>query len=106
MSPKSATNFERDFGARMRKLRKARRISQEMLGKRLGISFQQVQKYENGTNRVSVGRAVEIADVLGTDLPTLIGTHADPLTPAAIRGELKQAFRSIKTACEAAGVAL
>lgn len=108
MSAKTITSFERDFGARMRKIRKAQRISQETLAKKLGISFQQVQKYENGTNRMSVGRAIAAAEALGTDLPTLLGLDM-PLSsspPAAVKGELKNALRSIRQACQAAGVAL
>jgi len=43
-------------------------MSQEKLGEELGLTFQQVQKYEKGTNRISVGRMVEIAKVLGVDI--------------------------------------
>ena len=40
-------------------------MSQERLGDSLGITFQQVQKYEKGTNRIGAGRLHQIADVLG-----------------------------------------
>jgi hypothetical protein len=40
-------------------------MSQEKLGEMLGLTFQQVQKYEKGTNRISVGRLLDIANVLG-----------------------------------------
>ena len=39
--------------------------SQEQLGEHLALSFQQVQKYEKGTNRISAGRLLQIADFLG-----------------------------------------
>ena len=39
--------------------------SQEQLGERLGLTFQQIQKYENGANRVSAGRLLQIADFCG-----------------------------------------
>ncbi len=42
-------------------------MSQERLGKEIGVSFQQVQKYENGTNRIGAGRLAEISKVL--DVP-------------------------------------
>jgi len=54
-------------GARLRSRRKQLRISQERLGKEIGVSFQQVQKYENGTNRIGAGRLAEISKVL--DVP-------------------------------------
>jgi transcriptional regulator with XRE-family HTH domain len=43
-------------------------MSQEKLGDLLGLTFQQVQKYEKGTNRISVGRLVDIAKILGVDI--------------------------------------
>lgn len=39
-------------------------MSQETLGEAIGVTFQQVQKYEKGTNRVSAGRLIEIAEAL------------------------------------------
>jgi transcriptional regulator with XRE-family HTH domain len=54
-------------GSRLRTRRKQLRISQEKLGKEVGVSFQQVQKYENGTNRIGAGRLAEISKVL--DVP-------------------------------------
>jgi transcriptional regulator with XRE-family HTH domain len=54
-------------GSRLRVRRKQLRISQERLGKEVGVSFQQVQKYENGTNRIGAGRLAEISKVL--DVP-------------------------------------
>jgi transcriptional regulator with XRE-family HTH domain len=43
-------------------------MSQEKLGEMLGLTFQQVQKYEKGTNRISVGRLVDIAKILGVGI--------------------------------------
>ncbi|CAK02246.1 helix-turn-helix domain-containing protein [Bartonella tribocorum] len=40
------------------------KISQKQLGDRLGVTFQQIQKYEKGLNRVGAGRLQEIADIL------------------------------------------
>ena len=40
-------------------------MSQEKLGEALGLTFQQVQKYERGANRIGAGRLHQIADVLG-----------------------------------------
>ena len=43
-------------------------MSQEKLGEMLGLTFQQVQKYEKGMNRISVGRLVDIAKILGVEI--------------------------------------
>lgn len=56
--------IDRHVGQRIRMRRMMRSMSQEKLADELGLSFQQVQKYEKGTNRVSAGRLVQIANVL------------------------------------------
>lgn len=55
-------------GARIRLQRQVLGVSQARLGKELGVTFQQVQKYEKGINRVSPSRLQHIADVLGTSI--------------------------------------
>ncbi len=52
------------IGMRIRTLRQERGLSQAELGNLLGVSFQQVQKYEKGINRVSAGRIHRVAEVL------------------------------------------
>jgi transcriptional regulator with XRE-family HTH domain len=52
-------------GARIRMRRMILGISQEKLGTALGVTFQQVQKYEKGATRVGAGRLLEIANYLG-----------------------------------------
>jgi transcriptional regulator with XRE-family HTH domain len=54
-------------GHNIRILRLERRMSQGDLAERIGVTFQQVQKYEKGANRVSAGRLARIADAL--DVP-------------------------------------
>jgi transcriptional regulator with XRE-family HTH domain len=55
-------------GKRVRLRRVAIKMSQEELAKALGITFQQVQKYENGTNRISCSRLYDIARALKTPI--------------------------------------
>jgi transcriptional regulator with XRE-family HTH domain len=64
MATKSATDIDKQVGARIRARRQALQISQTALAETLGLTFQQVQKYENGTNRISTGRLTEIAKTL------------------------------------------
>ena len=53
--------LDRHVAARIRQKRVELGMSQETLGEALGVTFQQVQKYEKGTNRVSAGRLFTIA---------------------------------------------
>ena len=53
-----------EVGRRIRARRLARHMSQTDLASRLGLTFQQVQKYEKGTNRVGAGRLHRIAEIL------------------------------------------
>ena len=56
-----------EIGRKIRALRLQRGLSQTSLAEGIGLTFQQVQKYEKGTNRVSAGRLQKIADML--DMP-------------------------------------
>jgi transcriptional regulator with XRE-family HTH domain len=55
-------------GRNIRILRQDRRMSQTELGRQIDVTFQQVQKYENGTNRVGSGRLFKIASILGVPI--------------------------------------
>ena len=61
-------------------------MSQERLGDLLGLTFQQVQKYEKGVNRIGAGRLFEIARILGVPIDFFydgVGTSADSTPEAA-----------------------
>ncbi len=59
--------IDRHVGSRVRMRRMLAGVSQEKLGEALGLTFQQVQKYEKGTNRISASRLQQIAKML--DVP-------------------------------------
>lgn len=61
------------LGSRIRLRRRELALSQEQLARQVGITFQQVQKYEHGTNRVSFSRLVEIAQALRCGVMDLVG---------------------------------
>ena len=65
---KSTGSIDKEIGSRVRMRRVSIGMSQEKLGDMLGLTFQQVQKYEKGTNRISVSRLVDIAKILGVDI--------------------------------------
>jgi transcriptional regulator with XRE-family HTH domain len=70
-SPRTATAVDAYIGAQMRERRSALGLTQGALGKKLGVSFQQVQKYENGVNRVSAARLFEICKALKVPLASM-----------------------------------
>ncbi len=94
-------------GLRLRTLRKSKGMSQEQLGKALGITFQQIQKYERGTNRISASMLVKSARALEVSPNTLLPDEGDPTpsSPAILtilaqtRGveELVQTYARIKS---------
>ena len=56
-------------GSRMRMRRMMLGMSQEKLGDAFGLTFQQVQKYESGKNRMGASRLQQAADILGVEVP-------------------------------------
>jgi transcriptional regulator with XRE-family HTH domain len=62
--PRSANPVDTHVGSRIRVRRQVLKMSQEKLGDELGVTFQQVQKYERGTNRVGASRLWRLAEVL------------------------------------------
>jgi transcriptional regulator with XRE-family HTH domain len=71
ISPRGASAVDRYIGTRMREQRLALSMSQERLGKELGVSFQQIQKYESGVNRVSAARLYSICKALNVSLSSM-----------------------------------
>ena len=67
-------------GGRIRLRRRTRGVSQEKLAEDLGLTFQQVQKYERGANRVSASKLYEIAKSLRTSIAYFFEGLADPST--------------------------
>lgn len=64
MAKKSPNPTDKHVGARVRMRRMMLSMSQEKLGDALGLTFQQVQKYEKGTNRIGASRLQHIASIL------------------------------------------
>ncbi len=61
------TAIDTHVGNRIRLRRSFLRVSQEKLGEHLGVSFQQIQKYEKGSNRIGAGQLYQIARFLNVD---------------------------------------
>jgi transcriptional regulator with XRE-family HTH domain len=65
MSPKQPDSIDKLVGRNIRIQRLAKGLSQTELAQKLGVTFQQVQKYEKGVNRIGCGRLFQIARILG-----------------------------------------
>lgn len=71
-------------GARIKIRRHAIGMSQATLGDHLGVSFQQVQKYERGSNRISASMLVRTAEALGCPASVLLGDEGGPSLDAEL----------------------
>ena len=76
---RSATGEDIDIGMRIRLRRIELHMSQDQLGQALGVTFQQVQKYEKGMNRISVSRFLDICRALKVDPNYLAAWEGKPL---------------------------
>ncbi|MGH1376249.1 MAG: helix-turn-helix domain-containing protein [Alphaproteobacteria bacterium] len=56
------------IGKNLKNIRILKDMSQEMLASKVGITFQQIQKYEKGVNRIAASRLLELASILNVDL--------------------------------------
>src|SRR5579872_5918956 len=64
MAKKAPNPIDKHVGSRVRMRRMMLSMSQEKLGNSLGLTFQQVQKYEKGTNRIGASRLQQISHIL------------------------------------------
>jgi transcriptional regulator with XRE-family HTH domain len=71
-------------GACIRRRRRELSLSQSALAKTLGVTFQQVQKYERGANRVSASMLVRTAAALESSVAELVGEVAQPGEPVIL----------------------
>jgi transcriptional regulator with XRE-family HTH domain len=77
-SRSAANPIDLHVGARIRMRRRLQGVSQEKLAEALGLTFQQVQKYERGANRVSASKLYEIAAMLKAPIAYFFDGLADP----------------------------
>lgn len=82
---------EREIGRRIRARRMECRLSQNELAKRIGVTLQQVQKYEGGANRIGAGRLERISEAL--DVPVAFFFTEDEAIQANLSGETHGIFQ-------------
>jgi transcriptional regulator with XRE-family HTH domain len=86
-------------GERIRLRRTELGLTQEQLAEALDVSYQQVQKYETGANRVSAGRILEIARKLGVDVGYFfegLSDEDDPSLPLEHGGRQRAAIELVR----------
>ncbi len=81
MLKKAPNPIDRHVGSRVRMRRMMLGMSQEKLGDALGLTFQQVQKYEKGTNRIGASRLQQIAHILQVPVEFFFEGAPDFVTP-------------------------
>lgn len=81
--PKNRSPIDAVVGQNIYRFRRMIGVSQTVLGGRLNVSFQQVQKYEKGTNRITVGALVEVANALNVNVKDLLVGSDDVRLEAA-----------------------
>src|SRR5262245_19172523 len=82
---KGATDYDRAIGARIREARLAQKMSQKVVAQLIGVSYQQLQRYESGADRVAPARIERLVSALNRPLgwffpnATDVRTSADPM---------------------------
>jgi transcriptional regulator with XRE-family HTH domain len=84
MSAKTPNPVDKYVGSRVRMRRIMLGLSQEKLGDALGLTFQQIQKYEKGTNRIGASRLHQIADIL--QVPVSFLFEGGPASSTTVEG--------------------
>lgn len=95
---------DKTTGQLLKEIRKARGLTQMQLSEKIGVSYQQVQKYEKGMDRISVDRLKQIARAVGVPVSTFFSAENEMTAePPALYGkigdeeqELLQLYRRIK----------
>jgi transcriptional regulator with XRE-family HTH domain len=80
MKAKSPTSIDAYVGSRVRARRKVLRLSQVGLAEQIGVTFQQIQKYEKGINRIGASRLQTIAETLGVPVQFFFENDTEPTT--------------------------
>ena len=88
MPAKPPNSVDKHVGSRLRMRRIMFGMSQEKLGEALGLTFQQVQKYEKGTNRIAASRIQQICEILQVPVSFLFEGSPTDISKAADLSEV------------------
>ncbi len=101
-SPRKVSDADKGIGQLVRQSRRRVGMTLDDLAKKLGLSYQQVHKYENGTNRISAGTLAAIANILAVPVDHLFpedallgGATNGDTEVEQLRGEISRVIRTI-----------
>jgi transcriptional regulator with XRE-family HTH domain len=80
-----ADGRDEEVGRRVRSRRLEQKLSQTELAGRIGVTFQQVQKYEKGVNRIGAGRLQRISEALSVPITFFFGNQSLTAAPAELK---------------------
>ena len=92
-----ADNRDAEVGRRVRSRRLECRLSQTELADRIGVTFQQVQKYEKGVNRIGAGRLQRISEALEVPISFFFGGGATGTVAKETAGSSESVFGFLQT---------
>jgi len=87
------------IGARIRSVRNDAGMTLESLADRVGISCQQLYKYESGANRITVSRLIDVADALQVDLEVLLEFNRTVATPETATPRASDVLKLVTSFC-------
>ena len=82
-------HHDQNIGAALRHHRIARGLSQPKLGDMIGVCHQQIQKYENGTDRLAASTAVDLAEQFGVSVDELLGLNGNTPPLNQLKNEIR-----------------
>ena len=107
-TPRKTTDYDRHIAARLLAARKQAKISQTDAGERLGVAFQQIQKYEKGTSRITAGNLYKLAQAYGLPIEWFyegLGSNGHALDDVSVKllgeihgADLARIYLAIKSA--------
>jgi transcriptional regulator with XRE-family HTH domain len=86
-----------EIGAKLREFRKRRKFTQEQLAECIDVTFQQIQLYENGTNRLNTDKLQLIAKALSVPVGSFFSEFDDERTLSEDEQQLLSGFRALKS---------
>jgi transcriptional regulator with XRE-family HTH domain len=101
---KRATVIDGLVGERIRAHRMIRGLTQIALAEKLGLTFQQVQKYEKGINRVGAGRLLELADIFQVPIEALFPASATAVEPSQLKADEAREISKFSFSAEGLGL--
>jgi len=86
----------KDLGAKLRQLRQLAGMSQELLGEKVGLTAQQIHKYESGRNAFSINRVQEFAEIFSVPIQEFFCQYTEVIHLTESERALLDSFRAVR----------